>query len=804
MSPLDKVLAALRARGHEPRRSGGGHIARCPAHDDHDPSLSVAEGEAGRVLLKCHAGCRTEDVVAALGLAMGDLMPEQASGARRRSPRRRETRPSMQTYPTAEEAVAALELRHGPRSDLWTYENADGEPVGLIVRWDRPETDPETGKPKKDILPVSRRGDGWVVGGMAEPRPLYQLGRLASAKRVYVCEGEKAADAVRSVGRTATTSPHGSESAHKADWSPLAGKEVFILPDNDDAGQKYARAVANILAGLTPAPVVKVVNLPGLPAGGDAVEHIAARRAAGLDDSAMAAEIEAMAEEAEPMKLGPVTYEWECVDHNGRISLTARLGDAVLEMDKLDACSVSARTRFAKRLCEGRPGIDRTEVDRQLLRIAGEAQAAARRKPKAEQTSDCRPLDLSSKALAETDGQLVSLAGEFLRCPMLIEKIIHHVGLLGVAGEEDLALAVYVIGTSRLLPRPLAGLVMGASSAGKSYVVSSVQQLLPEEAVLQAHRLSPTALQHMKPGSLVHRFVVAGERSRQQEDAAAEATRALREMISDGHLSAAIAAQVKPGQWETVEVRQEGPIAYVESTTLGLAQIFDEDRTRFLLLSTDESQEQTKAVVQELARAASAQGGTDTPDSVIALHHAAQRLLEPRDVRIPFAADLAAAFPADKLEVRRTFGHLLSLIKAVALLHQYQRDRDDSGRIIALPGDYEVVRSRLAEPLGRSLGYELTAGARDMLNVLLGWDGEFTVSAVEAKTGLSNNTARGRIKELEGRGQIVKTQDSRGRTPASYAVAPDRPSLTGLALPALNDGPEKTRAMQAEGVEDNA
>jgi len=51
-------------------------MALCPAHDDHNPSLSVSLGQDGRILIHCFAGCRPEDVVAALGLKMSDLFPE--------------------------------------------------------------------------------------------------------------------------------------------------------------------------------------------------------------------------------------------------------------------------------------------------------------------------------------------------------------------------------------------------------------------------------------------------------------------------------------------------------------------------------------------------------------------------------------------------------------------------------------------------------------------------------------------------------------------------------------------------------
>ena len=504
------------------------------------------------------------------------------------------------------------------------------------------------------------------------------------------------------------------------------------------------------------------------------------------------------------MSKDALTLKWTLVGNTGRITLTAKLGDKVLHTDKLDIASASARKRFAKELCRTRSGISREQVDEKLLAIAADVERARTRQEDPPDAESNEPLVQSRKALEATDGELIELATDFLRGPRLLEKTVRHIGLLGVAGEEDLALALYLIGTSRLLPDPLAGIVMGASSAGKSYVISQVEKLFPPEATLQAHRLSPRALQYMKAGTLIHRFIVAGERSRRQDDDAAEATRALREMIGDGKLSAVITVKGKSGPCETVEIHQDGPVAYVESTTLGIGQIFDEDRTRCLLLSSDESQSQTSAVVRQLAQAATGQGQGDTPDSVIALHHTAQRLLEARDVAIPFGETLGEDFPISRLEVRRTFGHMLTLVKAVALLHQYQRERDEQGRVIALESDYEVVRCRLAEPLGRSLGYELTAGARDLLAALLEWDGEFTVSGVGAKLQKPESTVRGRIKELQSLGQVVKATEHQGRRPATYAIAEDRPPLTGLMLPELAEPAAVLTVMESDGRVDNA
>ena len=262
-APVERLLAKLPGA----KRNGRGWMARCPAHDDRRPSLSITQGDDGRALVNCHAGCTVDAICEALGIAKVDLFPDRGNGYTRGMPKR-PARPAT-TYATARDAVAALEARHGKRSASWTYHDADGEPVGVVVRWDR--------RDGKDIRPVSRKGSRWIVGAMPTPRPLYRLPELGDARRVYITEGEKAADAARSVGLIATTSAHGSKSADKTDWTPLAGGECVLLPDNDDAGRRYVDEVAAILATLTPAPVIKVVALPDLPVGGDMADFVAAK-----------------------------------------------------------------------------------------------------------------------------------------------------------------------------------------------------------------------------------------------------------------------------------------------------------------------------------------------------------------------------------------------------------------------------------------------------------------------------------------------------------------------------------------------
>lgn len=278
MTPVDSILSKL----PDARPNSSGWMARCPAHDDERASLSVAVGDDGRALVHCHAGCTPEAIVSAMGLKLADLMP--GDNGQLHSSRRAKSKVKAKTsdgrrknastvYATAEDAIAQLERAHGPHSAVWTYRDAAGEPVGMVVRWDT-----DAGK---DIRPVSKTATGWAVEGMREPRPLYQLPELLARpdERVYVTEGEKATDAAASIGLLATTSPHGAESAGKADWWPLAGREVVILPDNDEAGRGYARAVTSILVKMDPVLRVKIVELPGLPPKGDIYDWLEAHDA---------------------------------------------------------------------------------------------------------------------------------------------------------------------------------------------------------------------------------------------------------------------------------------------------------------------------------------------------------------------------------------------------------------------------------------------------------------------------------------------------------------------------------------------
>ena len=218
------------------KTSNGHWIARCPAHDDREPSLQISEGTDGRVLLKCFAGCSVDEITQALGIASRDLFPSQ------------EGRVTL---------VAAYD-----------YTDANGTLLFQVVRYH-----PKTFR--------QRRPDGhggWIWDLKGVKRVLYHLPQVLQAvtepRPVYLVEGEKDADHLIALGCTATTNAGGAQKWSKAYTDTLRGAHVVILPDNDDPGRKHAQLLAEALHGV--AASVRVVTLPNLPAKGDVSDWLAA------------------------------------------------------------------------------------------------------------------------------------------------------------------------------------------------------------------------------------------------------------------------------------------------------------------------------------------------------------------------------------------------------------------------------------------------------------------------------------------------------------------------------------------------
>lgn len=258
---FDEKIVILRQLLPSMADHGGYWTALCPAHEDTNPSLSINKGDKGpdTVLLKCHKGCSVGEITTAIGLSPAWLCSneEKLSAAKGRSQQNDSGALKDWGLPVA------------------TYQYFDEDGVELFQSCKFEKWNPETDKKEKRFSQRRKLPDGkWTYSlGKDTRKVLYRLPELLSApaaEPVYVVEGEKDVETLRTWGFTATCNPMGAGKWLKAYSKFLKGRDVVILPDNDEPGEKHAKQVAESLAEF--AKSIIVVRLPNLPPKGDVTD----------------------------------------------------------------------------------------------------------------------------------------------------------------------------------------------------------------------------------------------------------------------------------------------------------------------------------------------------------------------------------------------------------------------------------------------------------------------------------------------------------------------------------------------------
>ncbi|MEJ7815967.1 MAG: hypothetical protein WKF53_12410 [Rubrobacter sp.] len=257
--PIDLVLERLKG---VQAQTNGQYKAMCPAHEDRTPSLGIKEGDDGRVLLKCHAGCETEVVVRALGLETKDLFPPKSStskGARGNS------RGTAKKKLTATWQIKDRSGKH--RADHVRYDNPDN-PNDKECRWRQPSGKWGLNGTKLPDLPLygSELVDSW---------PLKQA--------LILVEGEPAKDAAHKAGLNALGTVTGASSTPGPEALEVARDRTVVLwPDNDPEGREHMHRIGAALHSI--ATEVRWFEWEDAPDKGDAADHpaIAEKEAEGL------------------------------------------------------------------------------------------------------------------------------------------------------------------------------------------------------------------------------------------------------------------------------------------------------------------------------------------------------------------------------------------------------------------------------------------------------------------------------------------------------------------------------------------
>ena len=366
---------------------------------------------------------------------------------------------------------------------------------------------------------------------------------------------------------------------------------------------------------------------------------------------------------------------------------------------------------------------------------------------------------------------------ELLKDKQLITRIKNDFITQGIVGEDTNALTGYLAAVSRKLDRPLAVMIQSSSAAGKSALMDAVLNLIPSEERVQYSAMTGQSLFYMGETNLKHKILAIAE-----EEGASNASYALKLLQSEGEVTiASTGKDDNSGQLVTREYRVEGPVMLFLTTTA--IDIDEELMNRCLVLSVNETREQTQRIHQLQRQRQTLEGLLLENDKshLTNLHQNAQRLIRTLLVVNPYAEQLT--FLDTQTRTRRDHMKYLTLIKSIALLHQYQREIkriERNGQVLEYievePSDIELANQLAHEVLGRTLD-ELPPQTRKLLSLVYDWvkqqcdaekikqrDFRFSRRDIRDATGWGNTQLKIHFKRLEEMEYLLLHRGGRGQS----------------------------------------
>ncbi len=388
-----------------------------------------------------------------------------------------------------------------------------------------------------------------------------------------------------------------------------------------------------------------------------------------------------------------------------KVNVLATRCDAI-HVDTLDMNLDRQRALFSKRAAE-ELGVKEEVIRKDLGRVF--LQLEALRNELIQKALD--PKEEEVKLSAEEK----AAALELLIDPNLLNRILDDFARCGVVGEETNKLVGYLASISRRLDTPLAVVVQSSSAAGKSLLMDAILGFVPEEERVQYSAMTGQSLFYMGETDLKHKVLAIVE-----EEGASRAAYALKLLQSEGVLSiASTGKDPSTGKLVTHQYRVEGPVSIFLTTTA--IQLDEELLNRCLVLTVNEDRSQTQAIHRQQREQQTIEGllARNDRNETHKIRRNAQRLLKPVFVANPFARELT--FLDSQTRMRRDHVKYLTLIRSIALLHQYQRPiktTEHNGQAIeyieVAIEDIEMANRLAHEVLGRSLD-ELPPQTRRLL-----------------------------------------------------------------------------------------
>lgn len=532
-------------------------------------------------------------------------------------------------------------------------------------------------------------------------------------------------------------------------------REVILALDNDMAGRAAESMIAGQLLDLHPS--LHITRLP-LPKGED-VNSVAAacediethftklfssREKVEVDRPEVVKKKLALPETGQKPDVLDTSHPYNLIFTTHLASYQIKGGLRKSERD-LDSLKVTLVVSHDGR--KSRQKLDLYE-DKQVLRVARSVSERLGLRP------DLLEVDLSrltdqleayregllheqpgpSDKKAMVTGAMRSKCEAFLEEVNLLERINELIGQAGVAGEQTNRLLLFIVASSYQMPTTLHALIQGASGSGKTRLLRVISDLMPEEKVKRYTRVTDGSFYNQGEYFFTNKLLCFEDIDGLKEDALL----AVRELQSNEILITSTSFKDEHGGIRGGERIVRGPIASISCTTR--AEVYEDNISRCFVVAVDESQEQSLRIIQyQNDRSAGLIDGKGEKQAKELLQNC-MRLLRPMEVINPYANKIR--LPRDAHKIRRLNELYQSFVRQITLLHQYQRERDDRGRLISTVSDLQAACDILFESIVLKVD-ELDGSLRQFFEQLKGYvkskgrDYEFNRFEVRQATGVS-------------------------------------------------------------------
>jgi DNA primase catalytic core len=381
-------------------------------------------------------------------------------------------------------------------------------------------------------------------------------------------------------------------------------------------------------------------------------------------------------------------------------------GQSGFHVDTFDLYAARPRTVFIKQAA-AELGVKEEIIQIEIGKVLRKLEELQDQQIKQELEPKEKPAEMTTEDQAEA----MKLLGD----PRLLERVLEDFDKCGVVGEETNKRISYLAAVSRLLPKPLAIVTQSSSSAGKTSLMDAVLDFMPEEQRQSYTAMTGQSLFYMGEKNLKHKILAISE-----QQGAENASYPLKLLQSEGKLNiASTGKDPVSGKHVTHDYEVEGPVMIFMTTTAH--EVDEELMNRCLVLTVNEDREQTRAIHEKQREAQTIEGmwAQDERRDILKLHRNAQRLLRPLLVANEHVKK--HTFPDYMVRTRRDHMKFLTLVQAIALLHQHQREIKTSTRngktleyIEATAEDVALAWKLVSEVLAPSLD-ELPPQTRRLL-----------------------------------------------------------------------------------------